>query len=84
MSVMESMERRVTALEAAAFRTGGDLADIRTELGHVHNETRGLAAWTERISTRVNAQHEETQTRLDALEAKLDRVIALLEGKGDA
>lgn len=65
-------ERRFEALEAAQFRTGSDLADLRTEVGHIYSETRGLGEWVERAQRQGEARHDEMIQRSADLSQELD------------
>ncbi|WP_344535960.1 hypothetical protein [Streptomyces albiaxialis] len=76
-----STEYRLRNVENDTFRTGEDLAALKQDLGHVKTETSGLAAWLERHERVSDQRHDALVERFDALDTKVDRILALLEDR---
>jgi hypothetical protein len=75
----QTPEERLEALEADAFRSGRTLAELRTEIGHIFAETRGLASWTARQEEKSDARHAEYIQRM----ATVAESVEFVEGKVD-
>ncbi|WP_406379091.1 hypothetical protein [Streptomyces sp. NBC_00197] len=77
----QTPEKRLEALEAEAFRSGRSLAELRTEIGHIYRETRGLADWTARLENGI--EPVSLEQRFADIGQELDFMKTDLETVGD-